>query len=41
MPRLNAYGRGDEFVRVIVQIPEKLSRGQKKLLHEIAEEFGE
>jgi len=41
MPRLNAYGHGDEFVRVIVQIPENLSRGQKNLLKEIAEEFDE
>jgi molecular chaperone DnaJ len=43
MPNLPGYGRGrgDELVRVIVQIPENLSRGQKNLLQEIAEEFGE
>jgi molecular chaperone DnaJ len=43
MPTLHGHGRGRgaELVRVIVQIPENLSRGQKKLLQEIAEEFGE
>lgn len=43
MPSLDGYGRGrgDELVRVIVTTPEKLTRSQKKLLQEIAEEFGE
>jgi molecular chaperone DnaJ len=41
MPSLNGYGQGDELVRIIVQIPEKLSREQKKLLEEVAKEFGE
>ncbi|MFX1520243.1 MAG: molecular chaperone DnaJ [Promethearchaeota archaeon] len=41
MPSLNGYGRGDELVRVIVRTPENLTRSQKKLLQDIAEEFGE
>jgi molecular chaperone DnaJ len=41
MPSLNGYGQGDELVRIIVQIPEKLTREQKKLLEEAAKEFGE
>lgn len=43
MPSLDGYGRGrgDELVRVIVTIPEKLTRSQKKLLQELAKEFGE
>ncbi|MFX1465982.1 MAG: molecular chaperone DnaJ [Promethearchaeota archaeon] len=41
MPNLNGHGRGDELVRVIVQTPENLSRGQKKLLQDVAKEFGE
>ncbi|UCH02100.1 MAG: molecular chaperone DnaJ, partial [Candidatus Bathyarchaeota archaeon] len=41
MPRLNFYGKGDELVRVIVQIPTKLSKQQKKLLRELAKEMGE
>ncbi|MBD3210193.1 molecular chaperone DnaJ [Candidatus Micrarchaeota archaeon] len=34
MPRLHGSGKGDEMVRVIVKVPEKLSRKQKKLLKE-------
>jgi DnaJ-class molecular chaperone len=41
MPNLNGYGSGDEFVRVIVNTPENLSRSQKKRLQELAKEFGE
>jgi molecular chaperone DnaJ len=32
VPRVQAWGRGDHLVKVIVKIPEKLSREQKKLI---------
>lgn len=41
MPRMNSFGKGDELVRVIVLIPTKLSKQQKKLLGELAKEMGE
>ena len=41
MPRLNAYGRGDELVRVIINTPTKLSGRQRELLAELAKEMGE
>lgn len=34
VPRLRGWGRGDEYVKVNVKIPEKLSRSQKKILEE-------
>jgi len=34
VPRLNGRGRGDQYVRVQVKIPKKLSREQKRLLKE-------
>lgn len=37
-PRLRGRGRGDEYIRVVVTVPEKLSRNQKKLIKEIKEE---
>lgn len=37
MPHLRGSGRGDQYVRVIVEIPTNLSKRQKELL----EEFGE
>jgi len=33
--RIEGYGKGDQFVRVIVQIPKKINRKQKKLLKEL------
>jgi molecular chaperone DnaJ len=39
VPYLNGWGRGDQFVRIIVQTPTKLTRNQKKLLSELAEEM--
>ncbi len=38
VPDISGYGRGDEFVRVIVRTPEKLTSRQKELLKELAEE---
>ena len=39
VPRLNGWGRGDQYVRVFVQTPTKLTRRQKKLLAELAKEM--
>jgi len=38
VPRLNRNGRGDQYVRVQVEIPAKLSRKQKTLLEEFSSE---
>ncbi|MCJ7804241.1 DnaJ domain-containing protein [Patescibacteria group bacterium] len=32
--RLNGFGRGDQYVRLLVKIPEKLTRKQKEILEE-------
>jgi molecular chaperone DnaJ len=37
VPRLRGRGRGDQYVRLQVQIPEKLSRKQKELIREFEE----
>ena len=34
MPHLNGHGHGNQNVRVIVQVPEKLNKKQKDLLKE-------
>jgi len=41
IPHLHGFGRGDEFVRVIVETPTHLTRRQKTLLAELAKETGE
>ncbi|MDQ1279859.1 MAG: molecular chaperone DnaJ [Thermoproteota archaeon] len=41
MPRLRAFGRGDELVRVNIQTPTKLTPRQKDLLTELAKEMDE
>jgi molecular chaperone DnaJ len=41
VPFLHSYGRGDQLVKVIVKIPDQLSRRQHELLKEFAEESGE
>ncbi|MBD3168882.1 MAG: molecular chaperone DnaJ [candidate division Zixibacteria bacterium] len=41
LPRINSYGAGDELVRVIVWVPEKLSAEEKELLKKLAEIQGE
>ncbi|RKD27606.1 molecular chaperone DnaJ [Caminicella sporogenes DSM 14501] len=38
---LNGYGRGDQYVKVIVEVPKKLNEKQKQLLRKFAEEMGE
>ena len=40
-PRVGGWGRGDELVRVDVEIPRDLSRRQRELLTEFAKELGE
>lgn len=39
LPRLNSRGRGDQYVRIIVNIPKKLSKHQKNMLEEIKNSF--
>jgi DnaJ-class molecular chaperone len=34
-PRLRGRGKGDEYVRVLVAVPEKLTREQKKIIEEM------
>lgn len=34
LPHQNSWGRGDQYVRLVVDIPKKLSKQQKKLLEE-------
>src|SRR5439155_16203743 len=41
MPRLEGRGHGDQFVKVIVDIPKGLSAKQRELLRELAKTFGE
>jgi molecular chaperone DnaJ len=41
MPRLQGAGRGDLYVRVLVEVPRKLSRKQKELLKALSGELGE
>jgi len=38
LPSLHGYGQGSEFVKVIVQVPDKLSKKQKELLKEFDSE---
>jgi DnaJ-class molecular chaperone len=38
MPHLQARGRGDQYVRLIIKVPERLSRRQRQLLEELEEE---
>lgn len=38
VPRLRGRGRGDEYVRIQVAVPEKLSRAQKRMIEKIKNE---
>jgi molecular chaperone DnaJ len=38
---LGGYGKGDQLVRVQVEVPEKISRRQRQLIAELATEMGE
>ncbi|MBD3311515.1 MAG: molecular chaperone DnaJ [Candidatus Magasanikbacteria bacterium] len=39
VPRLNRSGRGDQYVKVIVDVPKRVSRKAKKLLSELGNEI--
>ena len=41
IPSLDGYQRGDQHVRVVVEVPEKLSRKQRELLEQFASACGE
>lgn len=41
IPVLHSYGSGDQMVRVIVQVPEKLTKKQKELLEEFKKNLKE
>ncbi len=41
IPHLRSNGRGDQYVKVIVEVPKKLSEKQKNILKEFAKEGGE
>ena len=35
IPRLDGYGRGDQLVRVMAWVPEKVSKKEEELLKEL------
>jgi molecular chaperone DnaJ len=41
IPRLDGNGRGDQFVRTVIEVPKRLSEKQKKILKEFAEAGGD
>ncbi len=41
IPHLRGWGKGDQFVNVIIRTPTKLTRRQKELLKDLAEEMKE
>lgn len=41
IPNLRGYGRGDHYVKVIVEVPKKLNDRQKDLLKQFADQMGE
>lgn len=40
IPVLGGAGKGDQMVEVLVEVPEKINTKQRRLLEELAEEFG-
>jgi molecular chaperone DnaJ len=38
LPHFQGEGRGDEFVKVIVRVPKRVSEKSKKLIEELARE---
>lgn len=38
---LGGAGKGDQLVQIVVEVPENISRKQRKLIEELAAEFGE
>ncbi len=41
IPHIRGYGRGDQYVKVVVEVPKNLTKKQKELLREFAELAGE
>lgn len=41
IPHLGGRGRGDQLVKILVEVPTTLNAKQKELLHELAKSFGE
>lgn len=41
IPYLHSYGRGDQLVKVKVKVPDKLSKKEKELIEQLADEMGE
>ena len=41
IPHVADHGRGDHYVRFVVEVPRKLTAKQEKILREVAVEFGE
>lgn len=41
VPSVRGYGRGDQYVKVVVQVPKKLTEKQREILMEFANESGE
>lgn len=41
IPVLGGYGKGDQLVKVLVEVPEKISKRQRQLIAELAAEMGE
>jgi len=39
IPRLRSFGKGDHLIKIIVKIPESLTKKQKKILQELGETF--
>jgi molecular chaperone DnaJ len=40
IPVYGGYGKGDQLVTVVVEVPQEVSRRQRKLITELAEEIG-
>ena len=41
MPKFRGEGRGDLYTHVNVEVPKKLSKRERELLEELAEEMGD
>jgi molecular chaperone DnaJ len=39
LPVFGGYGKGDQLVRVVVEVPEKVSNRQRELIAQLAEEM--
>ena len=39
VPHINSYGRGDQYVRIVVNIPKKLNKRQKQILDDFQRSF--